>query len=119
VILVDTSIWIDHLHSAEPDLEAALAADAVAVHPLVIEELAAGSIARRAEMLAWLSCLRRCPVLSHSEALHLIDRERLWGRGLSPADIHLIGSARLAGWRLWTRDKRLATAADAVGVALH
>jgi predicted nucleic acid-binding protein len=107
------------LHRAEPALEAALGADLVAVHPLVVEEMATGSISRRGEVLAMLGRLRTCPVLTHTEALGFIDREKLWGMGLSLVDVHVLGSARLSGDELWTRDKRLASTAGGVGVALR
>ena len=40
MILVDTSVWIDHLHDSEPTLNDVLARDEVVCHPLVIQELA-------------------------------------------------------------------------------
>lgn len=111
MIVVDTSVWIDHLHEAEPDLIALLDDDAVGCHPLVIQELALGSIRERTTVLQLLGSLRALPVLSHSELLALVDVRRLWGRGLSPVDAHLLGAVALAGGaRLWTRDKRLAAA---------
>ncbi|MDR1295479.1 MAG: hypothetical protein LBK59_11120, partial [Bifidobacteriaceae bacterium] len=95
MIIVDTSVWIDHLHRTEPDLKAALGSDGVTIHPLVIEELAAGSLADRAEVLWLLGRLPTCLVMSHDEAMVMIDRWHLWSRGLSAVDIHLLGSALL------------------------
>ena len=117
MILVDTSVWIDHLHSANLDLVDLLGRDEVGSHPLVIQELAMGSIKSRAGMLALLGSLRAFPVLSHDELLELVAAKRLWGRGLSPVDAHLLGASLLApGSALWTRDKRLRAAASDVGV---
>lgn len=117
MILVDTSIWIDHLHVGEPALVAMLERDEAGVHPSVIEELALGSIAQRDAVLALLAELHQFPVLRHGEALLLVDRHRLWGRGLSAADVHLLGAVALEpGSTLWTRDKRLAAACRDVGV---
>ena len=118
MILVDTSIWIDHLHEPEPHLVELLENDAVGCHPLVIEELALGSIRDRATLLGLLASLRSLPVLSHFELLTLVDKRRLWGRGLSPVDAHLLGAVALTpGALLWTRDKRLTTACQSAGIA--
>ena len=111
MILVDTSIWIDHLHAPEPQLIELLADDAVACHPLVVEELALGSMKDRAAFLGLLANLRALPTLSHVELLTLVERRRLWGKGLSTVDVHLLGAVALTpGAKLWTRDKRLAAA---------
>jgi len=118
VILVDTSIWIDHLHVPEPHLVARLGEDDVGTHPAVIEELALGSIKHRARVLTLLGDLRSFPTLAHAEVLELVDRRHLWGRGLSAVDAHLLGSvAVVPGARLWTRDKRLAAACRETGIA--
>jgi predicted nucleic acid-binding protein len=118
VILVDTSVWIDHLHQAEPSLATALAEGQVGTHPLVEEELAAGRLAGRQQFLALLERLVAMPVLSHREFLAFTQTQHLWGRGLGPVDIHLLGSARIAAALLWTRDQRLAAAAADLGVRL-
>lgn len=119
MILVDTSVWIDHLHEAEPELIELLGADEVACHPMVIEELALGSIRRRDTMLELLASQRILPVLSHAEMLAMIEARRLWGRGLSAVDVHLLGAALLAdGTQLWTRDRRLAAACRELGLTL-
>lgn len=117
MILVDTSVWIDHLHDAEPRLVELLETDAICCHALVIEELALGRLKQRAEMLEHLESLQMLPVLSHSEMLALVDKRSLWGRGLSSADVHLLGAVVLsAGTQLWTRDRRLVQACRGVGV---
>jgi predicted nucleic acid-binding protein len=111
VILVDTSIWIDHFHASEPSLVALLRDDQVGCHRAVIEEVALGSIKQRDRVLALLESLRGFPVLTHEEVMALVDGRHLWGRGLSAADVHLLGSVLLVGGaRLWTRDKRLLAA---------
>ncbi len=65
MVLVDTSVWIDHLHVGVPALVDVLERDEVGCHPLVIEELALCSIKRRDEMLDLLSNLAAFPVLTH------------------------------------------------------
>ncbi len=120
MILIDTSVWIDHFHAPEPLLTSLLALDEAGCHPHVIEELALGSIKNRAAILGRLGNLHRFPVLSHTEAMTLIEHNNLWGRGLSLVDTHLLGSTMLvAGARLWTRDKRLAAACHEAGLAYH
>ncbi len=117
MILVDTSVWIDHLHATEPELVDLLARDVVGSHPMVVEELALGSIKGRGSVISLLRALHRFPSISHEEILDFVDARRLWGRGLSAADVHLLGSVLLEGGaRLWTRDKRLRAAAEDVGV---
>jgi predicted nucleic acid-binding protein len=119
VILVDTSVWIDHLHKNERRLVELLGADEVGVHPLVIEELALGRIRERDVVLDALENLRRFPVLAHGEVRQLVEGRSLRGRGLNAVDAHLLGSVLLVdGARLWTRDKSLRIAAEEASVAL-
>jgi predicted nucleic acid-binding protein len=118
VILVDTSIWIDHFHASEPALVTFLRDSLVGCHPAVIDELALGSIKQRDRVLVLLENLQRFPILTHAEVMALVDRRQLWGRGLSAADVHLLGSVMLVrGARLWTRDKRLLAACQDGGAA--
>jgi predicted nucleic acid-binding protein len=118
VILVDTSIWIDHLHAPEPLLVALLRDDQAGCHRAVIEELALGSIKQRDRVLGLLESLQGFPVLTHEEVMALVDGRQLWGHGLSAVDAHLLGSVMLVGGaRLWTRDKRLLQACQDSGAA--
>jgi predicted nucleic acid-binding protein len=118
LILVDTSVWIDHLHHTEPRLVSLLGDDEVGFHAYVVEELALGSIRQRKVVLELLGALHQFPVLSHAEVMTLVDRRRLFGRGLSAVDAHLLGSVAVTGGaQLWTRDKRLISACRDVGIA--
>ena len=120
MILVDTAVWIDHLHKSEPDLVALLGADEVGCHPYVIEELALGSLKRLTTVLELLGSLHSFPVLTHDEVMALVSGRQLWGRGLSAVDVQLLGSVALVGGaRLWTRDRRLAAACRDVGLSLE
>jgi predicted nucleic acid-binding protein len=111
MILVDTAIWIDHLHRTEPRLVELLRVDQVGCHALVVEEMALGSIAQRDVVLDLLANLYQFPGVDHREVLHLMNERRLWGRGLSTVDIHLMAAvAVVGGAQLWTRDKRLQSA---------
>ncbi len=119
MILVDTSVWIDHLRRAEAPLVDALARDEVVCHMPVLQELALGSVEDRQLLLGALVPLRACPLLKQAEILALVDAHQMWGRGLSVVDCHLLGSLLLVpGRRLWMRDKRLRTVAGDLGVAL-
>lgn len=116
MILVDTSIWIDHLHASEAILVSLLTDDRVATHPFVVQELALGSIRNCSTVLKLLSNLRTLIPITHAELLSYLERHRLWGRGLSAVDVQLLGSVvTTPGCKIWTRDKRLQAAATAVG----
>ena len=113
MILVDTSVWVDHLRSNDAGLVAALEAGIVLVHPFVIGELACGNLKNRAEVLELLGQLPRAPVATNAEALVFIETRSLMGRGIGYIDVHLLASVALAGdCLLWTRDRRLSTVAD-------
>jgi predicted nucleic acid-binding protein len=119
MILVDTSIRIDHLRAVESGLLRLLTDDEIGTHPLVIEELALGSIRKREGFLGLLSNLYQFPTVSHFEILHLVQHRRLWGKGLSAIDVHLLGSVALVGGaQLWTRDKRLKAACESANVVI-
>lgn len=105
--LVDTSVWVDHFRKTERGLVELLGEGSVLIHPFVVEELACGSLPRRSEVLDLLHALPRAPLAEHPEVLDLIARERLFGAGLGAVDAHLLASARLAGARLWSKDKAL------------
>ncbi len=116
MILVDTSVWVDHLRGDEPLLRELLADDGVMTHEGVVQELALGSIQRRHDLIALLNALRRAPTLRHDELLTFVEHEHLWSRGLSVIDVQILGSARVAGSAIWTRDRRLRTAAHELGI---
>jgi predicted nucleic acid-binding protein len=119
MILVDTAVWIDHLHTTESKLVEQLKLNGVGCHPLVVEELALGSIARRKVVLDLLANLWQFPTARHDEILHLVERRQLWGRGLSAVDAHLMAAVAMAdGAKLWTRDKRLRAASSELGIPL-
>ena len=123
MILVDTSVWIDHLRQGDAELADALQQGRVAIHPFVVGELACGNLRARTEVLGLLQALPSLPVATSNEVLYFIDAHALMGRGIGYVDVHLLAAARLAGAQFWTRDKRLrAAAADlrlAHGQARH
>jgi predicted nucleic acid-binding protein len=120
VILVDTSVWIDHLRSGEPLLVAALEGGRVLMHPFVLGELACGNLANRSEVLELLGGLPAAPSATDPEALEFIERRTLMGRGSGYIDVHLLASIALSGDALlWTRDRRLAAVATELEAAFR
>ncbi len=118
MILVDTSVWIDHLRSGEPALATALEGGRVLMHPFVLGELACGNLKNRGEVLRLLEDLPAAPTATHPEVLGLIERRALMGRGIGYIDVHLLASTALAGVaRMWTRDSRLAAVATELELA--
>lgn len=118
MILVDTSVWIDHLREGSPALAEALEHARVLMHPFVLGELACGNLKNRSEVLELLDELPKAPTATDPEALSFIEGRALMGRGIGYLDVHLLVSVLLAGSvRLWTKDKRLAAVAAELGVA--
>jgi hypothetical protein len=118
MILVDTSVWVDHLRSGDQALAALLDGNRVAMHPFVLGELACGIIKQRVAILDLLRHLPRATVATDDEVLFFIERHTLMGRGVGYIDAHLLAAVALGGSdRLWTRDKRLHGLAETLGVA--
>ncbi len=118
MILVDTSVWVEHLRKGSPVLAAALEQGTVLTHPFVLGELACGNLKKRGEVLRLLGELPAAPTATDAEALDFIERRALMGRGIGYIDVHLLASVVLAGaTQLWTRDKRLAAVAGDLELA--
>jgi predicted nucleic acid-binding protein len=117
VILVDTSIWVDHLRRGEPRLAGLLGAARVLCHPFVIGELALGHLRRRAEILALLANLPQAVPAAHEEVLLFVEEHALLGAGLGWVDVHLLCAAARDRSHFWTFDRRLAAAAERLGLA--
>jgi predicted nucleic acid-binding protein len=118
LILVDSSVWIDHLRQGDVSLSDLLDRGRVLVHPFVIGELALGSLRQRAVIIGALQDLPKAIVADDSEVLGFIEAHSLFARGIGYIDTHLLASVRLtAGARLWTRDRRLQEVATALGLA--
>lgn len=116
MILVDTSVWVDHLRRGDARLVELLESGAVLMHPFVIGEIACGSLADRQTVLDLLQDLPFAVVAEADEILRFIDSQRLHGHGIGYVDVHLLASVALTdGTALWTRDKRLHAVAGALG----
>jgi predicted nucleic acid-binding protein len=119
VILADTSVWIDHLHRGGGAMERLLDLNAILIHPLVLGEIAMGSLHRRETLLRAIGKLSAAEVARHEEVMALVERERLYGVGIGYMDAHLLASTLLTqDARLWTRDRRLHEAARKLDVAI-
>jgi hypothetical protein len=118
MILVDTSVWVEHLRTSDEMLIALLNGGEVLGHPFVTGELALGNLRRRDPFVTDLQDLPQAIVASDEDVLHLIDRQALFGRGIGYVDAHLLAAARLTtGSKLWTRDRRLQAVAAQLGLA--
>jgi len=117
LILADTSIWIDHLRSGNKELRKHLNQGHIVIHPFIIAELALGSLQQRTKTLALLDFLPQVRVAQLSEVRLMIEARRLYSLGIGLTDAHLIASVFInSSTLLWTRDKRLRKAAEALGI---
>lgn len=120
MILVDTSVWIDHLRINDPLLADLLMQSKVLSHPFVRGELALGNLQQRNKILAALDNLPQAPLVFSEEVNFFIERHQLFGLGIGFVDAHLLASTRLIGTaRLWTRDKRLQLVAERLKIAAN
>jgi predicted nucleic acid-binding protein len=117
VILVDTSIWIDHFRETNPQLSSLLLSGSVSTHELVLEELALGGLHHVTEVSNLLANLPRLPNLRHFEVMHLISSRRLASSGIGVVDARLLGAVIAHGGQLWTRDSKLRTCAEQADVS--
>jgi predicted nucleic acid-binding protein len=117
LILADTSIWIDHFRSGNKAVRKLLNEGQIVIHPAIIAELALGSLRERTKTLALLDLLPQVQVAQLSEVRRMIEARHLYSLGIGLTDAHLIASVFInPSTRLWTKDKRLRKAADALGI---
>jgi predicted nucleic acid-binding protein len=117
MILVDTSIWIDHLRKVNNQLKELLYANQVLIHPFIIGELTLGSMKNKAEIMKLLSELPEATSAEHDEVLQLIEEKKLEGTGIGWIDAHLVASALISGAKLITIDKPLHKVTESLGIA--
>jgi predicted nucleic acid-binding protein len=118
VILVDTSVWIDHLRITNLSVVRAISDDLLLMHPFVLGELAMGSLRDRTTTLRFFLDLEAAPVASPTDILDFVQAERLFNLGIGYVDAHLLASCRLHGnCRLLTYDRRLQETAAKLGIA--
>lgn len=116
MVLVDTSVWVDHFQKGNRKLTALLLDDLVLVHPFVMGELSLGHLKDRREILALLQRLPEASIASHQEVLEFSENHRLQGKGVGWVDVHLLASCALSNAKLWTRDKALGNCAAVIKV---
>jgi predicted nucleic acid-binding protein len=118
VILVDTSVWVDHLRKGDRTLVSLLEKGSVLTHPFVIGEIALGNLRQRRIVLDGLRHLPRATIASDQEVFLFIEQNRLFGAGIGYLDAHLLAAVRLTpGANLWTRDRRLHAVAERLNLA--
>lgn len=116
MILVDTSVWIEHFRAGADRLRSLLFDEQVLCHPLIVGELACGTLRNRREILSMLRALPEADLVEHEEVLSFLEARRLYGRGLGWVDADLLASTLLTGCTLWTLDKPLRKAAAALNI---
>ena len=117
-ILVDTSVWIDHLRDKNEQLISLLKQSQVLMHPMIRGELACGCLHNRDQLLDLLKNLPQVPEATHAEALYCLERHELMGKGIGFIDLHLLASTFLTkNTLLWTRDRRLHKLAQSLSLS--
>ncbi len=117
MILADTSVWIDHFRSTDPELQRRLSNDEIVMHPFVVAELALGPLPNRRRILAYLDHLPRLRTVQQDEVRQMIEARSLHNRGIGLIDAHLIASILIsAGTQLWTRDTSLRRVVKSLGI---
>jgi predicted nucleic acid-binding protein len=116
MVLVDSSVWIEHFRKGQPQFAKLLNEASVLMHPFILGELACGNLKNRADILRDLEDLPQALAATHEETLELMSKRKLWGRGIGWIDAHLVASALLSHCRFWTFDERLHKAAADIGV---
>lgn len=116
MVLVDTSIWIDHFRRGRSQLRELLCEGQVLCHPYIIGEMACGYLEPRAEILKLLQQLPQSELAEQDEVLNFIEKRRLVGTGIGYIDAHLLASALLSRAAIWTRDQRLIKAIEHLNI---
>lgn len=117
MILVDTSVWVDHLRVGDPALANLLHSGLVISHPFIVGEIALGNLRDRGTVLDALQGLPSLPSADPEEVLHFIDIVGLGGRGIGYVDAHLLTAAAKSWTPIWTRDRRLKAVAQELSLA--
>lgn len=118
LVIADSSIWMDHINQGDTELANLMKQRRVRLHPMIIAEIALGSIKQRAAMLEELNAFPQVDSSSHSEVMAMIEWMKLFGTGVGYVDAHLLAATRqLRAGALWTRDKQLKGQAERLGVA--
>jgi predicted nucleic acid-binding protein len=117
MILADTSVWVTHFRQDDPHLGQLLLDGQILMHPFVVGEIACGNLRSRRQVLSDLQRMPEATTADDEEVLGFLDQHRLFGKGITWIDAHLLASARLSNCRLWTFDARLLTAATQLHIS--
>ena len=115
MVLVDTSVWIDHFRNCNDHLTFLLNEGNVFCHPFIIGELACGNLKKRTQILSLLHDLPQSSTITHDEVLLFIEKNRLMGKGLGYIDVCILASSIMADLHLWTYDSKLNHMASSLG----
>lgn len=107
MVLVDTSVWIDHLRNSNSTLIKLLSEGRVCSHTFIKGELACGNFKSRDKFFKLMDNLKFIDPVTESEALFFLNEQKLFGKGLGWVDIHLLASSKLNNTKLFTLDKKL------------
>ncbi len=117
-VLADSSIWIDHINKGDALLAELLKQKRVVLHPMVLGEIAMGSLRQRKVILEELRQLPIVSSASNAEVMAMVEWHDLHNRGIGFVDAHLLASVHLAqNAKLLTTDKRLHAQAERLSVA--
>lgn len=116
MVLVDTSVWIDHFRNNNQNLSSLLLKGSVSMHEFILGELACGNFKNRNEIFSLLNNISTLPIVTIDEYLYFLDSNHLFGKGIGFVDIHLLASAKLSNIPIWTFDKRLKEISAILGV---
>jgi hypothetical protein len=117
MVLIDTSVWIDHFNRSDPILQFLLNEFEVVTHPFILGELACGSFKNRNEIFGLLSNLPTIKTISTEEYFLFLEKNKLYGLGLGFVDIHLLASSLLSRCSIYTKDKSLLSAVNSLKIA--
>lgn len=106
-VIVDTSVWINHLNKSNPKLCDLLKDNRVLIHPYIVGEIALGTYKDRSSIIDLLLLLPKCSIPSFDEVLIMIESKKLYGKGVGLIDVHLLAASKLSSCLLWTHDKKL------------
>lgn len=119
MILADTSVWIGHFRDADQELIQRLSNHEICVHPFIVGEIALGSLSNRKLTLSYLKGMPSSPLAEHEDILRMIEARSLFSLGIGYVDAHLLASCLLdQNIKLWTRDRRLASVAEEMRIAV-
>ena len=118
MVLVDTSVWVEHFRVGKADLAELLVEAEVLIHPFIVGELACGNLKDRVRVLHDLTMLPSAKPALNDEVMHFIEHRRIWGEGIGWVDAHLLASALITKCQFWTLDKRLHQIAHKLGIGL-